>query len=170
MLSDHRPFLDQLFAQLEARPGALDHLHLDHICYRTESEDQYRSFRDALVNKHELLVESLIGGRPIATFRLSTPLPYRHRLIPLLELPAPKPGRPYPAGWEHVELVTDRPLAEFADHLPELVTVPPTDFDRNGMQKARNPDLRLRLGGGLSVKFHEQPLDEVIAAEMESGQ
>lgn len=167
MLPDHVPFLDRLFARLEARSGALDHLFLDHICYRVETTGRYEELRDALKAENRLLIESIIGGRRISTFALATPLPYRHRLIPLLELPEPKPGSFYAEGWEHIELVTDRPLAAFADHLPHLLAPTATEFDRKGMTKSRNADLRVKLGNGMNVKFHEKSLAEVIAEETE---
>ena len=166
MLPDHKPFLDTLLPKLESTPGALDHLFLDHICYRTESVAEYESLRDELAIDNELLVESIIGGRRIATFRLAEPLVYQHRSIPLLELPEPKPGRFYGSGWEHVEFVTDRPLAAFAEHIPTLLAPSATDFDRGGMTKARNADFRVKLGDGMSVKFHEWSLERVIAEEL----
>lgn len=165
MLPDHRPFLDHLFTALEASPGSLDHLFLDHLCYRVETLAAYERLRDVLAHENELLAESLIGGRRIATFKLAEPLPYRHRLIPLLELPEPKAGSFYAEGWEHVEFVTDRPLAEFADHLPTLLAATATRFDRKGMGKARNADLRVKLEREMSVKFHERSLEVVIQEE-----
>lgn len=166
MLPDHHPFLDRLFTALEAFPGSLDHLFLDHICYRVETVAAYERLRDLLAAENELLVEGLIGGRRIATFKLAEPLVYHQRLIPLLELPEPKDGSFYEEGWEHVEFVTDRPLAEFAQFAPALLSATATGFDRKGMKKARNADLRVKLGHGLNVKFHERSLEEVIAEEM----
>lgn len=169
MLPDHVPFLDRLFARLEARPGTLDHLFLDHLCYRTETVADYEQLRDALAAKHTLLVESLIGGRRIASFRLATPLSYCARSIPLVELPEPKAGSFYATGWEHAELVTDGPLPAFTERLPALLAVGPEAFDRRGLTKARNADLRVKLGNGMSVKFHERSLAEVIAEELDAA-
>lgn len=166
MLPDHSPFLQELFRRAERQTGSLDHLFLDHICFRVTTIPRYHQLRDALCARGDrLLAENPINGRPIATFALATPLRYQHREIPLLELPAPKPGSDYAEGFEHIELVTDRPLTAFADHLPELLLPTITALDRRGMAKARNADLRLRLGDGYSIKFHEQSLAEVIRAE-----
>lgn len=166
MLRDHQPFLDRLFSRLEARPGTLDHLFLDHICYRVETVADYESLRDELSATNELLVESIIGGRRISTFKLTMPLSYKQRRIPLLELPEPKAGSFYAEGWEHIELVTDRPLPEFTDFLPTLLALTATDFDKKGLSKARNADLRVKLGDGMNVKFHERSLEEVIGEEV----
>ncbi len=169
MLPDHHPFLDELFRRLTDNSGALDHLFIDHICYRVETDARYRELREYLLQQgNTLLVESIIGGRSIATFKLSTPLPYGNRRIPLLELPAPKPGSFYPEGYEHVEFVTDRPLVAFCDQLPALLAVPAANYDRKGLSKARNADLRVKLGDGYNVKFHEQSLEAVIMEELQA--
>ena len=166
MLPSPNAFLEQIFAALAPTPGVLDHLQLDHLCYRVATVERYEELKTQLLSEHELLVESLINGRRIATFRMTEPFRFREREIWLLELPEPKPGSPYPEGWEHVEFVTDRPLAAFAEWITEHLGVQPEDIDRSGMGKALNADLRLRLGGGLSVKFHELALDEVIWREL----
>ena len=53
---------------------------------------------------------------------------------------------------------TIKPLEAFKAQYAHL------DFDEKGMGKARNQDLR-RTYGELSVKFHEQSLEKVIAEE-----
>ena len=50
--------------------------------------------------------------------------------------------------------------------MAEHLGVAESDIDRSGMNKPLNADLRLRLEGGLSVKFHELALDEVIRMEL----
>jgi len=160
------PFLEKLMAQLEPTPGALDHLFLDHLCYRVKTVDTYLELRNELLTENELLIEGLIGGRRISTFRMKSPFHFRGRAIPLLELPEPKAGRFYAEGWEHVEFVTDRPLPAFADWLSTKLGIPEEKHDLSGMDKARNADLRLRLADGLSVKFHERSLEEVIREEL----
>ncbi|MFN9959326.1 MAG: VOC family protein, partial [bacterium] len=83
-------------------------------------EAGYRYWRANLHTLGELLAESPIGGRPIATFRLHEPLTYGARTIPLVELPAPKPGSPYTEGWEHLEMVAPLPLNELLLEHPHL--------------------------------------------------
>ncbi len=159
-------FLKQIFTALEPVRGALSHLQLDHICYRVETVERYEKLKAQLLKTNELLVESPINGRRIATFRMAAPFCFGEREIGLLELPEPKTGSPYPEGWEHVEFVTDRPLEAFAGWMVEHLGVADKDIDRSGINKLLNADLRLRLPGGLSVKFHELPLDEVIRIEL----
>lgn len=162
-------FLSDLFSTLEPSPGILDHLALDHICYRVESVERYEALRNLLQQENELLVESPINGRRITTFRMAKPFIYGDREIWLLELPEPKPGSHYAEGWEHAEFVTDRPLAAFATWIEQHLGVTADAIDRSGESKSLNADLRLRLPGGLSVKFHELPLDRVIEMELEQS-
>jgi len=166
MLPNPSPFLSELLSQLETVPGALDHLPIDHLCYRVESREHYLELKELLLANNELLVESPIKGRLISTFRMTQPFRHEEREIWLLELPEPKIGSPYPEGWEHAEFVTDRPLAEFENWLIDELGVASSDIDRSGLGKPLNADLRLRLEGGLSVKFHELALDEVITREL----
>lgn len=166
MLPEPTAFLDRLLAELPGQPGAFDQLLLDHLCYRVATTAEYETLKKALLADHELLVESLINGRRIATFRMAEPFRYRGREIDLLELPEPKPGSHYATGWEHAEFVTDRPLADFEHWLTGEQGVAAAAIDRTGLTKPINADIRLRLAGGLSVKFHELPLGEVIRLEL----
>jgi predicted metalloenzyme YecM len=145
-------------AALAADGITVDAYELDHICYRVATPERYRELRDQLAPYGELLTDNPVNGRPIATFRLATPLRYQERRIHYLELPAPKPGSPYAEGWEHVEFVVDVPLPAFAERYPHV------DFDRKGLTKTSNADLRRQYPCG-SVKFHRQSLAAVIARE-----
>ena len=55
----------------------------DHICYRCTSVAEYRSVCALLAEPHvgQLLIESMIGGRPIATFLLTKPMLFRNLTI-----------------------------------------------------------------------------------------
>lgn len=166
LLPSPTEFLDQLFAKLEQTPGQLDHLLLDHICYRVETTVAYEELKQELSKAGTLLVEHEIGGRLIATYHLAKSLTYKHRKIDVFELPAPKPGRPYPTGYEHVEFVTGRPLEEFEEFLVTNLKLKKAAIDRKGLLKGRNQDLRVQLSPGISVKFHERSLADVIRDEL----
>ena len=157
-LPDPTPFLDYLFAELAADGIDVSPYELDHICYRVATSARYRELRDQLSRHGELLTDKPVNGRPIATFRLREPLPYGERRIEYLELPAPKPGSAYAEGWEHVEFVIGEAPAAFAERYPRI------DWDRSGLTKNHNADLRRRYDRG-SVKFHRDSLAAVIAAE-----
>ncbi len=156
MLPDHRPFLDELFAALDQHGIYVSSYPLDHLCYRVASTARYMALKKELLQTNLLLAEHQINGRPIATFRLQTPLAYNGRSIDLLELPSPKPGSHYPEGYEHVEFVLGQDPRDWYTAYPKL------NWDTKGLAKEVNPDVRLKLSGQMSVKFHEYPLDYVI--------
>ena len=119
---------------------------MDHACWRCADADEYLSICALAAQHGTRLVEGMIGGRPISTFRLHHPIEVAvaavaaraggggaadadathgtgaatnaergvgggaadsERGVPplvlrarLLEVPYPKPNRPYPSGWE----------------------------------------------------------------------
>lgn len=114
--------------------------------------------------------------------------------IPCLELPCPKAGRAYVTGLEHAELVigggicgNDALLAFVARCHAEGVLLA---LDESGLQKESNADVTALLpvpatmpqgsaalhmsaaGAGsqeMHVKFHQRPIDEVVAFELAEG-
>ena len=155
-------------------------LPADHVCWRTATESEYFGLVSALVADREhftLLVESEIGGRPIATFQLSNPIACTHHVIDVVEIPSPKEGSPYQPGLEHVEFVIgdgtitspwnndvhQQTLESFRKKYPGV------DWNTKALHKPVNPELSVKLttsnGEVFSAKFHCLPLADVIAAE-----
>ncbi len=157
-MTDPTPFLQKLFAELANCSVDVSSLELDHLCYRVEDLGRYMELRGQLDEEGILLAESTIGGRLIATYRLNNPIRFEERSIDVLELPAPKPGSPYPEGFEHAEFVVHEELLAFTERHPQL------DWDLSALAKPVNADVRLRFGD-ISVKFHRQSLAEVIETE-----
>ncbi|HEX2616701.1 MAG TPA: VOC family protein [Flavobacteriales bacterium] len=149
-------FLDRLFAALDADGLDVSAFELDHVCYRVADQQSYEVVCAQLAAKGELLSATLIAGRPISTFQLHAPLVYRERRIGVIEVPAPKPGSPYPEGFEHAEFVVPEDLRTFIARHPSLA------WDLSDLDKPINGDVRLRYDG-FSVKFHRQALAYVIA-------
>ncbi len=159
-MQDPSTFLRMLFNALEGVQIDTAGMELDHLCYRVESIERYDALRSELNKTAILLGESSIGGRPIATYRLRVPFLFDARRIDVVELPAPKPGSPYPEGFEHAEFVVAEGLFAFTEKYPDL------PWDLSGSTKPSNAEVRLHFDG-FSVKFHRQPLAEVI--ELEQG-
>ena len=201
----------------------------DHLCWRCASKDEYIKICKLLKSGDdygELLIETMIQGRPIATFKLGEPVkvdvkfslmdpeitnetingsseedckeirtksPCRSDMnIPMstylrqfeircIEVPSPKPGRSYESGWEHVEFAigdSGEDLKEFVERTKNYI-----DWDYRGYKKEVNGDVAVNFEFDRSpesscrgmerskgcVKFHEQPLDKVIALEKASG-
>ena len=154
----------------------------DHVCWRCETLSEYCAVcTDIVAHGGVLLVEGMIGGRPIATYRLREP--FRVEVdghgafeVECVEVPCPKPGRFYASGMEHCEFVVGGAdsgvtgtieLEAFAAQYPGVI------FDKRAFDKNVNPDLGLALGewagAAISCKFHHRPLSEVVAYEIAHG-
>lgn len=160
-LGPQGPFVSLLLAQL-AELGIEAAYPVDHLCYRAASNQEYLHLRALLEQEGTLLVEGMIGGRPIATYRYHQPVLAGAVTVPCIELAAPKPGRCHQSGLEHIELVVPSLEGLIATH-------PQCAFRTDNQHSLRNPDIALTLGGG-QVKFHLQALDSVIADEVARGE
>ncbi|MBU3825311.1 MAG: VOC family protein [Candidatus Oceanisphaera merdipullorum] len=157
--------LDYFLAELEQ--GMLDHglaLRLgtmDHVCYRAASNQEYLDLRQRLAPFGQLLIEGMIGGRPISTFKLNHPIPSAFGSIPCLELAAPKAGKQHTLGLEHGEIVVPSLKQLLSDY-------PWVPFNRTGLSHSA-PELTLKMGA-YQIKFHSQSLADTIAIEVAHGQ
>lgn len=161
ILGPQGPFVSLLLSQL-AELGVETGYPVDHLCYRAADNQEYLRLRALLEQAGELLVEGMIGGRPIATYRYHQPVVSGVVSVPCIELAAPKPGRSHQAGLEHIEMVIPSLEAFMAAH-PHCV------FRTDNQHDLRNPDIALTLGGG-QVKFHLRTLETVIAEEVSWGE
>ena len=152
-------FLEKIESDLKLLGIDLDEFEIDHTCYRVTNIERYSELKSELGRDHLLLHEAMISNRPISTFKLNKPLKYKKHDIPLLELPAPKGEVSYSEGFEHIECVISESFVDFSNKHSEV------EFDWKGAQKKHNPELRIKLGD-LSIKFHHQSLEDVIASEL----
>ncbi len=152
-------FLELLFQDLDRWGVSLDaHWDIDHLCYRTSTENEYETRKGIFGKLGDQLIESEVNGRAIATFKLHEAINFRGYRIDLIELPAPKSGKLTPTGFEHIEVVCDVPFHELEARYLDLT------FDRKGLEKDLNRELELCLGTR-NVKFHHASLESIITLE-----
>jgi len=143
-------------------------LPCDHVCWRTASLEEYRHMKRLFVDYGaKLLAESMIGGRPISSFKLQNPIHCGPRKVSVVELPCPKESRAYDSGFEHCEFVVSsgnnigtckmKALVKFQSNFPSV------EFEVN--EKDINSDFALQLTEGVSCKFHSNALEEIIDFE-----
>jgi len=156
--SKSHEFLNTISTSLKEQGITLSDYFIDHICYRVGSMERYEELKKLLSLEHTLLHEALVSNRPIAAFKLKKPILFEGCEIPLLELPAPKPGSNYEEGFEHAEAVIGDSFEDFSAKYPHI------EFDWKGAKKAHNPELRIKLGA-VAIKFHHLSLEEVIKSE-----
>lgn len=154
-------FLSSTIEQL--RPTGLklqSHWKIDHLCYRVETLDRYHALQNFFTDHSRLLAESMIGGRPISTFKIHIPISAAGYSVDLIELPAPKKGKRGTEGFEHFEVVIDQSFEELMSSYPHLNWELGT--------KTFNNELELKLEGR-AIKFHHLSLEEVIRIEHSRG-
>lgn len=152
-------FLSRCFIELKNKSFVLEnHWHIDHLCFRTESNESYERFKLEFSRFSTLLIESEVNGRLISTFKLSTPLSYEGFDIDLLELPAPKKGKIVKEGFEHFEVVSDLSFEELKARFKNI------PIDESGTKKLFNKELEFCFND-FAVKFHHQSLESVINLE-----
>lgn len=173
------PFVSAIVSELSNMGIDVSNLQADHVCWRTETLEEYSELVDAFRSVPDdctLLVESVVGGRNIATIRLvetirATP----SHTIDVIEIPSPKSGRPHKSGLEHVEFVIGSHRFPINDNvhrevLDEFVQIhPDLDWNLKARDKEINPNVSLQVQlmdiGTFSAKFHLMPLVDVIEAE-----
>lgn len=152
-------FLETLFADLKDKRIVFpDHWEIDHLCYRSSSLESYEALKKEFSQFGELLIESPVNGRMISTFKLYTPIVFQDWTIDLIELPAPKPGKVTPEGFEHIEVVCDLSFEKLKERFGEFL------LDEKGLTKDFNQELELTLGDR-NVKFHHLSLESVVTLE-----
>jgi uncharacterized protein len=74
IIGDYVAFVTQILEQVAQLGIDVSTYQLDHICYRVDHNDKYAAKKEQLAPLADLLVENLIGGRLIATYKLHKPL------------------------------------------------------------------------------------------------
>eukprot|EP00041_Stephanoeca_diplocostata_P009555 m.148016 g.148016 ORF g.148016 m.148016 type:complete len:201 (+) comp17787_c0_seq1:284-886(+) len=170
VIGDVVGFVSHLVVGLQQRYGiSVSGMELDHVCFRCDSTQEYLEKRSALAPFGEKIIESMIGGRPISTFLLHTPIIVGDFQISCIELPHPKPGKSHSHGLEHAEFVLGvtegRPKQSILDFIDKHQLV---QFDTRALKKELNPDVSVSVGTS-SAKFHERPLYKVVELEVSTG-
>ncbi len=153
-------FLERVLSAID--PYLKAHWEIDHLCFRTSSLEHYAATREVFEKTSALLIESEIGGRPIATYQQQGLIAARGRRVDVIEVPAPKPGRTIDKGFEHLEIVMD------LDFTTLQQSVPHWKWDARSLGKDLNPELEARFDD-FNIKFHHHALSHIINIEKHEG-
>lgn len=153
-------FLEKVFKELNRNNFTLEeHWHIDHLCYRTSTQEHYLLAKEKFEKFSKLLIESEVNGRLISTFKLAAPIIFGDWEIDLIEVPAPKKGKVVVDGFEHFEVVSDLDFDEIKSRYKDC------KFDESGLAKEFNQELEI-LFDGFAIKFHPLSLESVINLEI----
>ena len=177
-------FLRAIEAWLLEKDLDVSQYQADHICWRTETMEEYSNLVSALrsTEDYTLLIESEIGGRSIATFQMKDGISFENRTVDVVEIPAPKNKSPYKNGLEHVEYV----VASGKEYSPKnddthqstlqalMRKHPDIEWITKAQDKDINPDVSTKIElpdfGSCGVKFHLNSLADVIKYEISQEQ
>jgi predicted metalloenzyme YecM len=146
---------------------------IDHICFRCKTKEEYKQICKQIIEENlgEIVIESMIGGRPITIMKLHEPIKYNDFTISYLEIPCPKPGKLHHSGLEHCEVVigdndnnTTTNNKQFLESW-SLTNYPMIHFNKKSINKDVNADICIDLDNNLNIKFHVLPLYKVIEYE-----
>ena len=163
IIGDYDVFLKDILSRVEDAGFDMDDFsQVDHMCYRTESLEEYAEAKKALQEHTRLLGTNIVNGREIATLRLNEPVRSGKWRVDLIELPAPKEGKPYARGLEHIEMVIFDDIQDFLKKYKDQ------DFEMRAADRGINPEIGLSLGE-YQVKFHLLSLSTVVYLEDKLG-
>jgi predicted metalloenzyme YecM len=164
IIGDYQTFLQTIFEKIEAAGFDMaDFSQADHMCYRVTSLEQYEQKKQAMAKVGTLLGENIINGRPIADYLQHTPVLYGKWRIDAIEIPAPKAGKSFPEGLDHIELVM------YDDQKTFLKKYNDKQFNMNAADRGINPEIGYQLDDRLSVKFHLINLAAAVYLEQKLG-
>jgi uncharacterized protein len=150
ILDTHIPFLNKLFKQLKEKGVDVSNFELDHLGYRTESEEVFERLLPEMKTIGKQVHKNFISGNIVCVFKLHEPLKYHNYLIPVIEFIGPNDSRDYPTGFEHAEFVIDEDFEVFANRYPKLA------WDKSAIDRPEFPALKLPLDENTQVKFHHE--------------
>ena len=156
VLDNYSKFLDKLFADIELKQIDVSAFNLDHIGYQCSSNDDYDVLKPEVEKIAKLASENIVGGRRVGIFQLNSPISYKERSIPAIEIIAPKEGQVCPSALEHAEFVINEDFESFVGKYPSL------DWDKSKANQPTFPMVNLKLSEFTQVKFHYTPVLEIV--------
>lgn len=159
IFDNYKEFLDKLLQDIEVKGIDVSKYNLDHFGYQCSSNEDYDKLKIEVGKTAKLISEYVVGGRRVGIFKFSTPLEYKNWDIQAVEIVAPKEGQECPSALEHAEFVIDTDFDTFVKKYPNL------DWDMTAVNQPTFPMVKLRLSDITQVKFHLQPLLEIVESK-----
>ena len=156
ILDNYQNFLDKLLKDVEGKGIDVSGYNLDHFGYQCSSDENYDKLKPELEQVARLISENIVGNRRVGIFKLNTSLDYKDKKIEAVEIVAPKEGQVCPSALEHAEFVIDTDFDSFVKKYPNL------PWDTSKVNQPTFPMVTLKLSGDTQVKFHLQPVLEIV--------
>ena len=132
-------FLLKFFKLLDSTGIDYSNFKLDHIAYKTSSQEDYREIANKFAKNNKLISEDIFGGIHVSVYKIPKLIEFKTYKIDLVEIIEPKSGEIYPSGFEHVEFLANISLVELMNLYPSL------NWDASSINREELPTLKLRL-------------------------
>jgi len=158
IIGDYKFFVNDLLARLAQVGIDVKDYPIDHLCYKVSTLMNYRKTIELLKTHSQGFLETVHHGRPFSKLLLKTPLQVGKYSIPVIEIPAPKPGQIIDDALEHLEIVVGSDYGNVKSLYQHLWTgtVDSGEF---------NQPFNITFDNGKTVRFHELSITEVIKLE-----
>lgn len=156
ILDNYIEFLDKLIADIADQKIDVSSFELDHLGYQCSSDEDYDSLKIEVQKNAKLISENVVGGRRVGIFELNTSFEYKNWKIPAVEIIAPKNDQECLSALEHVEFVINTDFDSFIKKYPNL------NWDLTAINQPVFPMVKLKLSKNTQVKFHLQPVLEIV--------
>ena|SRR5579872_4414288 len=161
ILGDYNVFLKYVLSKLQEKGIDINAKMIDHIAYRCISEENYENMKKELDKVAVKVFERNFNNRNVSIYRFSNPLEYDGFRIPNLELMSYRAGDTSKEGLEHIEIIVTDPLQLIHEYPSIEWTIVP--------DRTINKEVFMRLEN-YAVKFHNLPIEEAVAKQIETGQ
>jgi len=155
----YKEFLDELFSRIAKLGLDVSDLEMDHIAIKTATLDEFNELKPEIAKFAKLKQENMVRGKPVDIYELNTPWIYKNYSISAIEIIGPNIGEVVITGFEHVEFVLKNGFQDFLNKYPDL------DWDTSIMNAPDFAMIKLKLGEDMQVKFHLEPILEMISHE-----
>ncbi|NTU47018.1 VOC family protein [Candidatus Roizmanbacteria bacterium] len=163
ILDNYDDFIKTILHKLKNHGIDVEKLNMDHIGYQASSDEDYNTLKNEFNNFGSLVSEEIVGGRRVGIYKLSQALQFHQYIIPAIELIAPKAGQTCPSALEHVEFVLTESFDSFMNKYPDL------HWDTTAINQPGFPMIKIKLGDTIQVKFHLQPILEIVSGKTASN-
>jgi len=155
ILDAYTIFIEETLKKIHELGIDVSTLNMDHIGYQASSDEDYDRLCSDFDQIGTRVSEKIVGGRRVGIYKLNTPLQYKQYISDAIELVAPKAGQICPSALEHVEFV----VSDFDSFIKKYPSVP---WDTSKTNQPIFPMITLKLTDTTQVKFHLQPVLEII--------
>lgn len=103
-------FIEQMYPHLLEAWISLDTEIIDHLCRRSATYQDFETHQETFMKMSDYYNETFFREKTFFVFFLKEPIIIWSQKIYLIEYPAPSTKTAYPTWWQHIELLSVKPI------------------------------------------------------------